>query len=525
MKKNPCYVLICIICSTLLFLVPFNIHSKALTNNVSDIFDIEISYYLENISIIPRKTHIANTDGTTEIKGRLVGGQNTSASESSVTSGNVSSLNTSNLASITFTCQSTSNGACNAYKASTNLTFNISQYKAYLEFSADDTLKEYTVVFEYQKILKIHIKDDKKHSGAIFTDINFTHWKSSNDNVTTGNKNIYFNDTANIELYTKQVKQDTRYNADSSTNLVVIDLYNPSDDSIINDYVFTDTDLYGIDIPYYSNLAYSYFQLLGLKNDTNSYFNNKVMYGKFNNYTSYNSSAYIRLEEYAGPYLIMFSSRYDLFNSSVNNGSGIFNIYSYKNYSYDKVTRRQFQVSNMTTYSIIINDPKNDYLTLGITQTRSDNIIIPLYFGAVRYAPDNIVQMAGLDTTVETNIEEINADLDKTNNKLDTQNTLINSGTTQSQGKATKNDTATTNFNTAQNQQKAIEEGVEKDFTSSMSNIPNDVDIIRNNNFLKSTMWVIKQWNWLITGTIFESVLGYSLLLGFALLIIGKVIK
>lgn len=105
--------------------------------------------------------------------------------------------------------------------------------------------------------------------------------------------------------------------------------------------------------------------------------------------------------------------------------------------------------------------------------------------------------------------------------------TIIIEGDSDSQSSVSDFESQLSDFNDTTSEYQSMENDFNSDFESSM----NDIDIGSNglnamgSNFQNSAVWVATQFNKFTNNTPFGSVLGFSLVLGLSLLIIGRVFK
>lgn len=120
--------------------------------------------------------------------------------------------------------------------------------------------------------------------------------------------------------------------------------------------------------------------------------------------------------------------------------------------------------------------------------------IIPVYFGLYDECPDSILRMFGLDNDIMNPVSE---DMSS----------------------------SSSGFDTAAGQYMTAEDSYINNMDSALQNIDisDGSDLITNNGFISAANWVRVQFTNLVIGTPFELVLMFSLVLGLALIFIGKV--
>lgn len=98
----------------------------------------------------------------------------------------------------------------------------------------------------------------------------------------------------------------------------------------------------------------------------------------------------------------------------------------------------------------------------------------------------------------------------------------LTSGTAQSQEYIEQSQSVTNSFNTSSNALEAFESSSIDDMNNKLSLLPSTSSLITNNKFLNSASWVRTQFNNINSGP-FATLLEFSLLLGIALIFIGKI--
>lgn len=107
-------------------------------------------------------------------------------------------------------------------------------------------------------------------------------------------------------------------------------------------------------------------------------------------------------------------------------------------------------------------------------------------------------------------------------------NYYITNEVTQTENKETtvnNYDTHETNLQTVSNQEHQFTVGIENQFENQIQLIDPTNSVIDNVSWQQSAVWVTDKFNRFTNGNAFGSLLGFSLLIGFAMAIIGRVLK
>ncbi len=109
------------------------------------------------------------------------------------------------------------------------------------------------------------------------------------------------------------------------------------------------------------------------------------------------------------------------------------------------------------------------------------------------------------------------------NQLLDKNNDLMENGNSYSQSISNSNDSSTTQFNTASSQYDSLEEDYIDNMINELSKINlADFDISTNPTFTNAMSWVKTQFDRMISNNAFGILIGFSLMLGLALIVINK---
>lgn len=135
--------------------------------------------------------------------------------------------------------------------------------------------------------------------------------------------------------------------------------------------------------------------------------------------------------------------------------------------------------------------------------------IKPYYFGYKKYMTNDMSQfLFGESNALEVN-DSITHD-------------LISDGNIASQQSVINSDNANANLNQAFNNYDSYEQTFKNNFENAFSGINTNVSIFSNSNFLRSADWVRIQFNRFTNGNVFGYMLQFSLILGLALVVIGR---
>lgn len=160
--------------------------------------------------------------------------------------------------------------------------------------------------------------------------------------------------------------------------------------------------------------------------------------------------------------------------------------------------------------------PSNyDYLTL---KTKTDLKIMPIYFGFLNGNVSNDFALDwGLSNDYISSLYNINRNVD-----------IFVNGTESSSTSSSSLSSSNSSFKTSSDSLNTFESTSNDSLNSNLNNISTDVnfDTSSGSSYFKNSLnLVTTKFNELTTSTPFGSILGFSLVLGLALLIIGKVFK
>ena len=159
--------------------------------------------------------------------------------------------------------------------------------------------------------------------------------------------------------------------------------------------------------------------------------------------------------------------------------------------------------SNIYAFDILLDHNANIYL-----DSTSNNIMIPIYVNSKTY----------------TNVSTDFALLFGLNNSLLENLNKIANGTTQSNQSSSSLDSQSSQFESDAQQMYSYENTFNSDMNTNLNNINTNFDIGNQlgSKFMYSATWVKTQFDNITNGTPFGTILSFSLLLGIAMLLIGK---
>lgn len=186
--------------------------------------------------------------------------------------------------------------------------------------------------------------------------------------------------------------------------------------------------------------------------------------------------------------------------------------------------------------------------------------ISPIFFGELESASDETLSILRYDTNTESAIKEqtrniqsyitgqtnsivstinsqtntlsgnITNQTESLGNKLNTGNgflesisNYLNTGNPSTSSVVYDNDYATSVFDTTSSAYISSESAAVDNMENGLQNISTSSDLLSSSKFIQSANWVTNQFNRLVTGTPFELVITFALVLGIALVFIGKV--
>lgn len=135
--------------------------------------------------------------------------------------------------------------------------------------------------------------------------------------------------------------------------------------------------------------------------------------------------------------------------------------------------------------------------------------------------------IGNMNTNLGNKIDNANTNLgnkiDTTNDKLETIRSYMTNGTSNTESAVSNNAASNSNFNTASNNYIQRENSAVQDMETGLNAISTTPDLLSSSKFVSSANWVTNQFNRIVTGTPFELVITFALVLGIALVFIGKV--
>ena len=143
----------------------------------------------------------------------------------------------------------------------------------------------------------------------------------------------------------------------------------------------------------------------------------------------------------------------------------------------------------------------NRYVTVDIPLLNNQDVI-PYWAGYRNKCPDDVAYHIGLRYP---------------------NGQLLDSGNSETEEHVTSADEASTTLGSKFDSYDEVESNMVSNMESSLGNISTDSDLIGNSSFLSSAVWVKQQFDRMTNNTPVGSVLGFSLILGLALIFIGKI--
>lgn len=282
-------------------------------------------------------------------------------------------------------------------------------------------------------------------------------------------------------------------------------------------------------------------------NPNNINISNSVNFDNINGYLengnlySFVSGTYNNLNLYKG-YDYLFLSRNILFSfacpSSVYNGSAnavknslIFNNPSSNTNIYSADVTR-IALGGFNYYILEFTGTGDGWTTFDIGVLNGLNLdsIIPIYYGFKGNMPSDIYAMLYNNLDIERNskIDRTNELLNE-NNELTTQTnnlltTLIN-GNTSTNNSVNDANQNNNNMSNSVNNLNNIENTLTNDLSTNLNNIDLSLNLNSNTDFVASANYVKNVFNRLTTYSSINILITYSLILGIAMLIIGRYIK
>lgn len=293
---------------------------------------------------------------------------------------------------------------------------------------------------------------------------------------------------------------------------------------------------YAIDGNNYSKELLSFHQLKGDFINASGYDTSKrfMIRGNSTVYLSFMSSS---------PFSVLLTGWTSTNNQSDVTVKSVINTESFGDIRYTKYT---YSFTNNTS-SYLYFTPYFPFRSL------TDISIIPIFLGDSKELTDNYSQYMGIDTETESQLKIVNTHLTVIENKLDTlhsdnvtthgkldtlhsdnvttHNKLdsviknLTTGNSATENQVSRNDTATSNFNSKGNQLHSIESSNNTSLSNNLDRIGTDNLLFSDNGFLDSVWFVRTVFNNLINFDSSNSIrlsIIFALILGLALTIIGK---
>lgn len=166
------------------------------------------------------------------------------------------------------------------------------------------------------------------------------------------------------------------------------------------------------------------------------------------------------------------------------------------------------------------NDYNSLFLTIDQTNTSIQNILNSGIYPLVACNKSKISNemykfLWGTDPVINE-LKDVNLELDNMHNTID-------NGNYTSQSTVSNNSNSNQQFSTTSNAYIASENSAIESMESGLQDINTSPDLLSSSKFIQSANWVTNQFNRLVNGTPFELVVTFALVLGIALVFIGKV--
>lgn len=327
---------------------------------------------------------------------------------------------------------------------------------------------------------------------------------SGNPNITTNTSYNIYSDNATLLNILSELYSQTSYIDDLESKLSQVNTY------LANMYT-SGIPSRQYDIPLECVPIYSYFSLhggLAQYQASNMFlgqsvsFNDYLIYQGYNNPTDGNTGY---LTAYADEeYVFVFGLNT---NTQMVQDGRMTLLYRDGGYSTFNITKRTQRSHGQTLHISAFfgqsnkdgSNSLNSAFTLNFTLNRfQDYQYIPIYWGMVKYAPDYVWTLLQLDNPNEEQFNQTSSNLIDTTNELNNELGTIDE----------------------------VESDLADDFQTNITAI--DTDFNFNTDFgtkyLQSNSWLINQFNYLTVGNPYGSLLTFCLLVGLALLLIGRIL-
>lgn len=219
------------------------------------------------------------------------------------------------------------------------------------------------------------------------------------------------------------------------------------------------------------------------------------------------------------------------------------------NFSYSKQINSRYKQDNIVI-AVLSNNPNSMFSNITAINNQNEtlnfktiyNFNIPIggyYLNMVEIEPNintgyvflynavkptNLIPIyTGLKSKIPDDIYRFLYDNDRTIDAINNLDNHVTVGTNSTSGTVSNNNTITNSFNNNSDDLYNIENTWNDDMNNNLNNLDINSEMISSNKFLVTANWVRTQFERLVLNTPFELLLIYSLILGIALIFIGKV--
>lgn len=385
-------------------------------------------------------------------------------------------------------------GACKVYQlsASPSSASNVHINEAAQTYTEDGTIT-YTnlkVWYTQEDVIKIAFNDGKKHTGSMTISPSAAYYgfQSDDPNVQVIGTTIYFFDVGAFDVY-HRIPQRLKGNWNTTSfNYTLSDLqeYPASSMSDLIRYaqlIYKTADSNEIG-------AYMYWQTLGglLQEDNDLYFHHNFKMTNYSDDQKYTVGKNLLVRAGEPMYISFYSTMY--LGSSARRPV----VYSSSNVTPTIDMIQYSEVRGLYYYTFKLSIPDGTSPTLCDVEYNmsSSTTVIPVYVGSGIGLSQDQKSAYGIDN--DQSSKEINT-----------------------------NDSITNTLNSAASQEQTITAAQESQFNDAIGQINTSNPIAGLTDLANSATWVRNRFNELTTSTAFGTVLGFSLLLGLALAIVGRI--
>lgn len=240
--------------------------------------------------------------------------------------------------------------------------------------------------------------------------------------------------------------------------------------------------------------AWQYWQLLGgiQSDDNGSLFHSHMSMANYSNDSTYTLSKSFLIRKYEPLYITFYSTNYNL-------GNNIPDLYTNSDtvtsFNFDRIQYFESRGLYYYTFKISLPDDSPVNVLRGEIEWKmtSGNVkVIPVYFGSGSGLSNDQKSAYGIDDDIAK--PEVN-----------------------------NNDSITNSLNSAASQEQTIAATQESQFNDAIGQINTSNPLAGLTDLANSATWVRNRFNELTTSTAFGTILGFSLLLGLALAIVGRI--